>query len=160
MRSQLESQKLMKFESLKPDLFSQYRRLVFTNGCFDLLHVGHIRYLQEARSLGDGLFVGLNSDSSVKRLKGNLRPIQTELDRAEILAALACVDHVSIFEEDTPLELIHRVRPHILVKGGDWPVEKIVGFDFVQSYGGEVKSLSFHQGRSSSTLIDKIQKLG
>ena len=134
------------------------KKVVFTNGCFDLLHVGHVRYLQDARALGDFLVLGLNSDSSVKKLKGPERPVQTQDDRAEILAALACVDFVVIFDEETPLKLIETVQPDILVKGGDWPVEKIVGYQFVSSQGGLVKSLPFHQGRSTSSIIDRIMK--
>ncbi len=134
-------------------------KVVFTNGCFDILHVGHIRYLQEAWRLGDMLVVGLNSDASVKRLKGEARPVQSESDRAEILAALDCVDYVVIFNEDTPLELISAIKPDILVKGGDWPVEKIVGHEVVLKGGGEVKSLKFHPGQSTSTILESIQKL-
>ncbi|MEI7973713.1 MAG: D-glycero-beta-D-manno-heptose 1-phosphate adenylyltransferase [Bdellovibrio sp.] len=130
------------------------KRIVFTNGCFDLLHVGHVRYLQEAKSLGDFLFVGLNSDASVRRLKGAERPIQCQNDRAEILLALRCVDWVSIFDEDTPLELIRQVKPQILVKGGDWKPEQIVGSNFVLEYGGEVKSLGFSEGRSTTKIIE------
>lgn len=136
----------------------QNKKVVFTNGCFDLLHVGHVRYLQDARKLGDLLVVGINADASVKRLKGEERPVQTEGDRAEIMAALACVDFVVIFAEDTPLNLIETIKPDILVKGGDWPVEKIVGSQFVLSNGGQVKSLPFHQGRSTSSIIEKIVK--
>lgn len=132
-------------------------KIVFTNGCFDLLHVGHIRYLQEAKSLGDYLFIGLNSDASVKRLKGPQRPIQNENDRAEILSALSCVDFVSIFTEDTPYELIQEVAPNILVKGGDWKVEQIVGGDWVQRNGGKVFSLQFIDGKSTTKLIEKAQ---
>jgi len=139
--------------ALKP--FRQ-KKIVFTNGCFDLLHVGHIRYLQQARQLGDLLFVGLNSDASVRGLKGTDRPVQNELDRAEILLALECVNFVSIFSEDTPLELIKVVQPQILIKGGDWPVEKMVGADFVLKSGGHVQSLPFVPGRSTSSLIKKI----
>lgn len=135
------------------------KKVVFTNGCFDILHVGHIEYLEEAKSLGDILVVGLNSDESVKRLKGSERPLQNENDRARILGALKSVDYVSFFNEDTPIELIKSIRPDILVKGGDWPIEKIVGSDFVLSYGGEVKSLQFVDGHSSSSLIEKIKKL-
>lgn len=134
------------------------RKIVFTNGCFDLLHVGHVRYLQEARRLGDLLVVGVNSDASTKRLKGPTRPIQNENDRAEILAALACVDYTVVFEEDTPAELIRRVKPDILVKGGDWKIDRIVGGDFVQSYGGEVMSLQFVDGKSTTKLIEKAQR--
>ncbi len=133
----------------------KHGRIVFTNGCFDLLHVGHIRYLQQARSLGEYLFVGLNSDRSVQALKGPTRPIQNEADRAEIMAALGCVDFVCVFDEDTPEKLIKQVRPDILTKGGDWPIEKIVGYEFVQSYGGQVLSLQFVAGRSTTGLVEK-----
>lgn len=135
------------------------RKVVFTNGCFDILHVGHVRYLQEARSLGDLLIVGINSDASVKKLKGESRPVQNESDRAEILAGLACVDYVVIFEQETPLTLIQEIQPDILVKGGDWPVEKIVGSKEVLARGGEVRSLKFYPGRSTSSVLERIQKL-
>lgn len=134
-------------------------RIVFTNGCFDILHVGHVRYLSEARALGDLLVVGLNSDSSVRGLKGKERPVVSENERAEILRALKCVDYVAVFNEETPLTLIEKVRPDVLVKGGDWPVEKIVGAQFVQSYGGEVKTLSFYQGHSTTDLLERIRRL-
>lgn len=134
------------------------KKIVFTNGCFDLLHVGHVRYLQEARALGDVLVIGVNSDASVKRLKGPTRPVQVENDRAEILAALGCVDFTAIFIEDTPENLIHEVRPDILVKGGDWNIESIVGAPFVMSYGGKVMSLQFVDGKSTTKLIEKAQK--
>lgn len=134
------------------------KKIVFTNGCFDLLHVGHVRYLQQARSLGDFLVVALNTDASVKRLKGPDRPVQTEEDRAEIMAALECVNAVTFFDDPTPIQVIERVRPDILVKGGDWPVEKIVGADFVMKNGGSVQSLPFHPGRSTTGLIEKILK--
>ncbi|MBX3021074.1 MAG: D-glycero-beta-D-manno-heptose 1-phosphate adenylyltransferase [Bdellovibrionales bacterium] len=133
-------------------------RVVFTNGCFDILHVGHSRYLRDARALGELLVVGINSDASVRRLKGPERPIQTESDRGELLAALAAVDYVVVFDEETPAELIERVEPDILVKGGDWPVEKIVGSKFVLARGGEVKSLPFHPGHSTTSLIERIDK--
>lgn len=135
-------------------------KLVFTNGCFDILHVGHVKYLQQAKALGDILVVGLNSDASVKRLKGEERPVQVEADRADVLAALACVDFVCLFNEDTPLDLITTVKPDFLVKGGDWPVEKIVGYDFVTSYGGQVKSLPFVPGRSTSSILERVKQLG
>ncbi|NQZ00372.1 MAG: D-glycero-beta-D-manno-heptose 1-phosphate adenylyltransferase [Bdellovibrionales bacterium] len=131
-------------------------KVVFTNGCFDLLHVGHVRYLQDARALGDTLVVAVNSDASVKRLKGETRPLQTESDRAEILAALGSVDLVTIFEEDTPRELVELLSPDVLVKGGDWPVEKIEGHQHVLANGGEVKSLPFHDGRSTTKIIEKM----
>ncbi len=133
------------------------KKVVFTNGCFDLLHVGHIRYLQEAQSLGDILVVGLNTDASVSRLKGPSRPVQHEMDRAEIMAALGCVDFVTLFGEETPLTLIEKIMPDVLVKGGDWASEKIVGGPFVLGRGGSVKSLSFQPGRSTSSIIEKIK---
>lgn len=150
-----------KFESIAKDLASlksQNKKIVFTNGCFDLLHVGHVRYLQEAKKLGDVLVVGVNSDASVKRLKGPTRPVQIEADRAEILAALGAVDFTVIFTEDTPAQLIEAVRPDILVKGGDWKVEQIVGSDFVLSHGGKVMSLQFVDGKSTTKLIERAQK--
>ena len=136
-----------------------HKRIVFTNGCFDILHIGHVRYLAEARALGDLLFVGLNSDASVKRLKGEERPIVSQEERKEVLLALRSVDLVSVFEEDTPLNLIKSVKPDILVKGGDWPINTIVGAEFVQSYAGDVRCLSFFQGFSSTGLIEKLKKL-
>lgn len=135
------------------------KKVVFTNGCFDILHVGHVRYLAESKSLGDFLVVGLNSDSSTKKLKGPERPIVNEMDRKEVLLALNSVNSVCIFEEETPYELIKLIKPDILVKGGDWPVEKIVGSDIVLANGGEVRSLSFFSGHSSTNLIEKIKKL-
>jgi D-glycero-beta-D-manno-heptose 1-phosphate adenylyltransferase len=131
-------------------------KVVFTNGCFDVLHVGHVRYLKDARNMGDRLIVGLNSDASVKRLKGPLRPIHTQEERKEMLLSLACVDEVFIFDEDTPLQLIKKVQPDVLVKGGDWPVESIVGADVVMEKGGTVHSLPFHEGYSSTNTIQKI----
>jgi rfaE bifunctional protein nucleotidyltransferase chain/domain len=139
--------------------FRSGRKIVFTNGCFDILHAGHIHYLQEAKSLGDHLIVGLNSDSSVKKLKGDERPIQNEKDRAIILSALECVDAVIVFSEETPKELIEALSPDVLVKGGDWKVEQIVGADTVLKNGGEVHSLSFVEGRSTTDLVKKIKKL-
>ncbi|MCM2281817.1 MAG: D-glycero-beta-D-manno-heptose 1-phosphate adenylyltransferase [Bdellovibrionaceae bacterium] len=132
------------------------RRVVFTNGCFDILHVGHIRYLQEAKALGDLLVVGLNTDASVKKLKGSNRPVQDENSRAEIMAALGCVDAVTLFGEETPKELIEKVKPDILVKGGDYKISEIVGADFVQSYGGQVKALQFVPGFSTSSILKRV----
>ncbi len=134
-------------------------KVVFTNGCFDILHVGHVRYLKDARALGDVLVVGINSDASVKRLKGPERPVNNERDRAEVLASLGCVDYVMQFDDDTPLALIEAVAPDILVKGGDWPVEKIVGSKFVLARGGEVISLPFHPGHSTTSILETIKKL-
>jgi D-glycero-beta-D-manno-heptose 1-phosphate adenylyltransferase len=134
-------------------------KVVFTNGCFDILHEGHVSYLQEARALGDALVVGLNADESVRRLKGPDRPVNHELSRAAVLSALGCVDLVCLFPEDTPHELISRARPDVLVKGGDWEPERIVGADVVRSYGGEVRSLRFRPGHSTTGMIEKIKKL-
>jgi rfaE bifunctional protein nucleotidyltransferase chain/domain len=136
------------------------RKVVFTNGCFDLLHVGHVRYLQVARTLGDFLVVGLNDDASVHRLdKGFDRPLTPQAERAEILAALACVEAVVIFSQDTPLELILTLRPDILVKGGDYTPENIVGRPEVLSWGGEVHVIPFVPGKSTSSLINRIRSL-
>ena len=135
------------------------KSVVFTNGCFDILHVGHVKYLQEAKSQGDILVVGINADASVRKLKGESRPIQNQEDRGEVLSALSCVDYVVVFEEDTPEKLIHMVKPDVLVKGGDWKVDQIVGSDFVMSYGGKVKSLQFVQGKSTTNIVSKILKL-
>jgi D-beta-D-heptose 7-phosphate kinase/D-beta-D-heptose 1-phosphate adenosyltransferase len=129
------------------------QKVVFTNGCFDILHVGHVRYLQEASAQGTILVVGVNSDESVRRLKGPDRPLQNEDARAEILAALSCVDYVTLFGEDTPEKLIHTLRPDVLVKGGDYSISTIVGAEFVLSYGGEVKPLQFVDGFSTSSII-------
>ena len=129
---------------------------VFTNGCFDIIHAGHVSYLNEARKLGDILFVGLNSDNSVKKIKGESRPIISECDRKFVLENLKAVDFVEIFDEETPYNLIKYIRPNILVKGGDWKVENIVGHDIVKNCGGKVFSLNFNQGHSTTSIIEKI----
>jgi D-beta-D-heptose 7-phosphate kinase/D-beta-D-heptose 1-phosphate adenosyltransferase len=134
------------------------RRIVFTNGCFDILHAGHVQYLEEAKLLGDMLIVGLNSDASVRRLKGKERPINTEIDRAIVLAGLQSINYVIIFEEDTPYNLINEIKPDVLVKGGDWKTGEIVGSDIVESYNGIVKSLSFKKGISSTQIINKMRQ--
>ncbi|UCG38380.1 MAG: D-glycero-beta-D-manno-heptose 1-phosphate adenylyltransferase [bacterium] len=131
--------------------------IVFTNGCFDLIHPGHVRYLGQARALGDLLVVGLNTDESVRALKGVHRPILNLAERTEVLLALRCVDAVVPFAEPTPLELIREVRPHVLVKGGDWPVERIVGREVVQADGGRVISLPFLEGASTTEIIQRIR---
>ncbi|MGB9402674.1 MAG: D-glycero-beta-D-manno-heptose 1-phosphate adenylyltransferase [Candidatus Acidiferrales bacterium] len=138
------------------------KRLVFTNGCFDLLHPGHIRLLEEARSLGDALIVAVNSDASVRRIKeskGPNRPIIPESERAEILAALAAVDFVVIFDEATPRELIARILPSVLVKGGDWGANEIVGREEVEAAGGRVVTIPLEAGYSTTNLIERIQHL-
>lgn len=134
------------------------RRIVFTNGCFDILHPGHVRYLAAAKRLGDVLVVGVNSDDSVRRLgKEAGRPFNAEGDRAEVLAALAAVDFVTVFDEDTPLELIRELAPDVLVKGGDWLAEHIVGAADVRASGGEVHSLPFAEGYSTTELVRRIR---
>jgi rfaE bifunctional protein nucleotidyltransferase chain/domain len=133
------------------------KRIVFTNGCFDIIHTGHVTYLNEAKKLGDLLVIGLNSDASVKRLKGPERPINNETDRQYVMSQLKPVDFVEIFTEDTPLNLILKVQPKILVKGGDWKIEQIVGGKEVVENGGEVYSLNFVNGYSTTNIIHKIQ---
>lgn len=132
------------------------KRIVFTNGCFDLLHIGHVRYLERAGSLGDVLVVGVNSDRSVRKLKGSGRPLMPEGERAEILAALSFVDYVTIFEEDTPAELIEKIKPDVLVKGSDYGKREIVGRDVVEEGGGRVVRIPLVRGRSTKGLIRKI----
>lgn len=132
------------------------RRIAFTNGCFDLLHIGHTRYLQEARSLGDVLIVAINSDASVSALKGPERPLIPEQERAEVLAALACVDYVTIFNAPDPGDVIAAIQPDVLVKGGDWPVEQIVGREVVQARGGRVVSLPLVPGASTTGIVRRI----
>jgi D-beta-D-heptose 7-phosphate kinase/D-beta-D-heptose 1-phosphate adenosyltransferase len=140
------------------DLRAKGKRIVFTNGCFDLLHIGHIRYLEEARALGDFLVVGVNSDSSVRKLKGPQRPVLPEEERAEILSGLGCVDYITLFDEIDPLKLITSLHPHILVKGGDWTKEQTVGKEVVERSGGEVVIIPFVKGVSTSNLIETILK--
>lgn len=133
-------------------------KVVFTNGCFDILHVGHITYLQQARSLGDVLVVALNSDDSVKRLKGEERPVNGLIDRMSLIAALEAVTWVTWFEQDDPVSVIRALKPNVLVKGGDHAAEGILGGEDVRSWGGEVLSLSFVGGKSTTSLIDKVRK--
>jgi len=135
---------------------SRGETVVFTNGCFDLLHVGHVKYLQAARKLGDLLVLGLNSDNSIRRLKGPKRPLISQDERAHILAALDCIDYVVVFDEDTPLDLIELLRPDILVKGSDYTPDGVVGKELIESWGGRVELIQFVDGRSTSNIIDKI----
>lgn len=134
------------------------KRVVFTNGCFDLLHLGHVDYLKKAKSLGDVLVVGLNDDASVRRLKGPPRPIMPEADRAAIITALASVDYACLFAEDTPLELITAVQPDVLVKGADWAVDAVVGKSLVEAHGGTVTTIEFLPNRSTTGIIAKIRE--
>jgi rfaE bifunctional protein nucleotidyltransferase chain/domain len=139
-------------------LKAQGKRIVFTNGCFDLLHPGHTRYLFAARQLGDYLIVAVNTDRSVKAIKGAHRPIQSQDERAELLAALSFVDAVILFDEDNPLNVIRHLVPNVLVKGGDWIEDQIIGADVVKKAGGVVKSLPFVAGYSTTAIIEKIRK--
>lgn len=140
-------------------LKSQGKRIVFTNGCFDILHYGHVKYLEKAKGLGDCLVVAVNSDASVKRLKGSHRPIVSQYDRMRIIAGLESVDYVVLFKEDTPLKIIKILKPDILVKGSDWNKKSIVGGDFVSSYGGRVVTIQLTKGRSTTNLIRKIARI-
>lgn len=137
----------------------QSKKIVFTNGCFDILHLGHVHYLSAAKDLGDILVIGLNSDDSVKRLKGENRPINTQYARALLLAALQFVDFVIVFDEDTPLNLIQQITPHVLVKGGDYKIEDVVGAEWVMAHGGKVEIVDFVEGYSSTNLIKKKNML-
>ena len=147
-------------EALFGRLRTEGRRIVFTNGCFDILHAGHAQYLRKAASMGDVLVVGLNSDASIRRLKGEGRPVQRQRDRAYLLASLACVSYVVVFTEDTPGKLIEAVIPQVLVKGADWKNREIVGGAFVRAHGGTVKTIRFLAGRSTTAIIAKSQLSG
>ena len=151
--------KIKKLNELKKTLSAlkkKRKKIVFTNGCFDLLHYGHIKYLETAKKLGDYLVVGLNSDISVRVIKGNKRPIMSQNDRVRILSALACIDFIIIFSEPNPLKLIKLLKPDVLVKGGDWKKKDIIGRDFVKSYNGKVKSIPFIKNYSTSSIIRLI----
>jgi len=158
MKRPLED-KILALNALKQKILrlkSQRKKVVFTNGCFDLLHWGHIKYLQDAANKGDLLVVGVNSDSSVKRLKGKNRPLVNEKDRLRMIAGLECVDYVVLFKEDTPLKIIKLLKPDVLVKGADWNKNNMVGRDIVLSNGGSVSTIKFVRGYSTSHLIKKI----
>ncbi len=144
---------LVKIEQWK----KEGKKIVFTNGCFDIIHAGHVDYLEKAKKLGDVLVVGLNSDESVRRLKGKERPVNIQEHRKRVLEALKPVDLVVIFDEDTPERLIKEIKPDVLVKGGDWSIENIVGADFVKSYGGEVKTIDFVYDISTTKIIQKAR---
>jgi rfaE bifunctional protein nucleotidyltransferase chain/domain len=156
----MNSKRKIVTRDLLPELLAQWRqhihKIVFTNGCFDLLHLGHVDYLEKARQLGDKLIVGLNTDASVRRLKGPSRPLQDEMSRSRVMASLLFIDAVVLFDEDTPYELIREVSPDILVKGDDYAIENIVGHDFVLQRGGKVKTISLVKGYSTSGIVEKI----
>lgn len=154
-KDKIKSRRQLK--ALLLELKAQGRQVVFTNGCFDLLHPGHVRFLEKARREGDILVVALNSDASVRRIKGEMRPIFSERERCEIMSALGCVDFVTLFEEDTPGRIIEELLPDVLVKGGDWPIEEIVGRGTVEAAGGRVIRIGFEEGFSSSSIIDRIR---
>jgi D-beta-D-heptose 7-phosphate kinase/D-beta-D-heptose 1-phosphate adenosyltransferase len=155
----LSGTKIISITSLKRKirrLKQDGKRIVFTNGCFDILHYGHVKYLQDARSKGDCLVVAVNSDSSIKKIKAKNRPVIAQGDRLKTVAALASVDFVVLFNQDNPLRLIKALKPDILIKGADWSKQKIIGADFVESYGGKVLTVKLVKGRSTSALIEKI----
>lgn len=157
----LSSRKVKSLAELKkivPSLKARGKKIVFTNGCFDLLHYGHIKYLEDAKTKGDILIVAVNNDASVKRIKGDNRPIVNQNDRVKTLAALESVDYALLFAQDTPLEVIKSLKPDILVKGADWQKDAIVGRGIVLSYGGSVSRVSYIGGRSTTNLIKKIAK--
>lgn len=157
----LSGKKIVSLSGLKHKirtLKQKGKRVVFTNGCFDLLHFGHVKYLQDAKNKGDYLIVAVNSDTSIKKIKAKNRPVIGQSDRLKMIAALSCVDFVLLFNQDTPLKLIKALRPDILIKGADWRKNKIVGADFVQSYGGKVATVRLVKNRSTSLLIKKIVK--
>ncbi len=141
------------------ELRKKGKKIAFTNGCFDILHVGHVRYLREAKKTADVLVLALNSDSSVRLIKGEKRPLMNEKERAEILSALEFVDFITIFTELTPLELIDCLKPDILIKGGDWPEEKVVGREEVKKWGGRVAIIPEIEGKSTTNIVEKIKKL-
>ena len=153
--------KIKNIQELRPlldILRASGRKIVFTNGCFDILHTGHTRYLAIARSFGDLLVVAVNSDASVRAIKGEKRPINAQAERAETLAALASVDFVTVFDEPDPYKVISALQPDVLVKGGDWPIEKIIGRDVVEARGGKVVNVPYVEGASTTGIIDKILK--
>ena len=151
--------KILSWDALKREVDRQRaagKQIAFTNGCFDILHVGHVRYLRDARRTGDCLIAALNSDASVRTIKGEKRPLVPQAERAEVVASLACVDYVTLFEEPTPLRLIQYLRPDILVKGADWPEEQVVGREAVLSWGGRVVLCPLTEGSSTTNIVAKI----
>ncbi|MBP7232870.1 MAG: D-glycero-beta-D-manno-heptose 1-phosphate adenylyltransferase [Syntrophaceae bacterium] len=151
--------KILNREMLKKELeklSKQGKKIAFTNGCFDILHVGHVRYLIEAKKTADILVLALNSDASVQAIKGEKRPLVPQEERAEVLASLECIDYITIFSEETPLELIVFLKPDILIKGGDWPIEKVVGRNEVRAWGGKVELIPEVIGKSTTNIVEKI----
>ncbi|MBI5043456.1 MAG: D-glycero-beta-D-manno-heptose 1-phosphate adenylyltransferase [Nitrospirae bacterium] len=151
--------KVMTQDELMPildRLRKEGKKVVFTNGCFDILHVGHVRYLKEAKGYGDILIVAVNSDSSVKSIKGDKRPIVSQSERAEVVAALEMVDYVTMFDEDTPYNVIKKLQPDVLIKGGDWTIDKIVGRDIVEARGGRVIAIPFIEGASTTGIVERV----
>jgi rfaE bifunctional protein nucleotidyltransferase chain/domain len=151
--------KIVTWERLKTEVEKRRKEgktIAFTNGCFDILHVGHVRYLQEARKLGDLLILGLNSDASVRAIKGEKRPLVPQQERAEVVASLTAVDFVTLFDETTPLKLIEHLRPDCLVKGGDWSEEAVVGRDAVRSWGGRVAIIPLTPGASTTNIVERV----
>ncbi|QCR24057.1 D-glycero-beta-D-manno-heptose 1-phosphate adenylyltransferase [Pontibacter sp. SGAir0037] len=157
MKSSDKILSLPQLQNLLGSWRSQGEKIVFTNGCFDLLHLGHVDYLEKARQLGDKLVLGLNTDASISRIKGSDRPLQDEMSRARVMASLLFIDAVVLFDEDTPLELIKAVQPDILVKGDDYSVENIVGHEVVMARGGEVKTVPLVKGYSTTNIVRKIE---
>jgi D-glycero-beta-D-manno-heptose 1-phosphate adenylyltransferase len=153
------SKKILTIETIVPliSVWKKEGKIVFTNGCFDIIHLGHVDYLEKARNLGQRLIVGLNTDNSIKKIKGSNRPVQDELCRARILASMEFVDAVILFGEDTPFDLIKAIKPDILVKGDDYTIDKIIGSEIVIENGGEVRTIAFIEGYSTSKIIDKIK---
>jgi rfaE bifunctional protein nucleotidyltransferase chain/domain len=154
--------KILTWEALKREverLRGEGKKVAFTNGCFDILHVGHVQYLREARKAGDILILGLNSDASVRAIKGEKRPLVPQGERAEVVASLTAVDYVALFDEPTPLALIEYLRPDLLVKGGDWKEESVVGRDAVRSWGGRVVIVPMTEGVSTTNIVEKILRI-
>lgn len=159
MESRIGLIELNEFLNIRESLRKENKKLVFTNGCFDLIHRGHVDYLTRARELGDALVVALNSDESVRKLKGEGRPVVSLIDRAFVLSNLKCVDYVISFYEETPFEIISKVIPDVLVKGGDWKIDQIVGRDIVEKNGRQVFSLKYLDNYSTSSILEKVKKL-
>lgn len=156
MREKVKKRQALK--TIAAQAKTEGKKIVFTNGCFDLLHMGHVQLLREAKNLGDILIVALNSDRSVRQIKGPDRPILPEEERAELIAALEMVDYVTMFDEPDPLNVIRELRPDVLAKGGDWAEDKIVGREFVESYGGKVALIPFLKGHSTTEIIERMRK--